>query len=164
MVDYTKSKIYKIESITGEGLVYIGSTTRDYLSHVLSGHHEDYKNYKKGIRGNVRSFELFDEYGFENCRIVLIEEFKANNINELKQRVAHFISSMDCINKKTVIGRTSKQYHIDEHESIRAQQNKKYECTVCGSIISTGGKAIHERSKKHLKFVENVNTNNVLEV
>ena len=43
--DYSKGKIYKIEPICDhdEGDIYIGSTTKEYLSQRMTLHRNDYK-------------------------------------------------------------------------------------------------------------------------
>ena len=52
MVNYGNGKIYKIEPICDhdEGEVYIGSTTKDYLSQRMDTHRADYKSWLKGGR------------------------------------------------------------------------------------------------------------------
>ena len=48
--DYSKGKIYKIEPICehDEGEVYIGSTTKDYLSQRMVFHREGFNYWKTG--------------------------------------------------------------------------------------------------------------------
>ena len=50
MINYNNGKIYKIEPINGEdGDIYIGSTTKEFLSQRLATHRGEYKQYlKKG--------------------------------------------------------------------------------------------------------------------
>jgi len=74
MTDYTKTKIYKIESHLGDK-VYVGSTAKEYLSQRFQQHKQSYKLWKEGKASKVMSYDLFDEYGHENCQIVLIEEY-----------------------------------------------------------------------------------------
>ena len=75
MVNYQNGKLYKIESHQGDK-IYIGSTTKEYLSQRFVAHRDDYKQYKKGKTiGKMTSFNLFDEYGLDNCFITLIESF-----------------------------------------------------------------------------------------
>jgi hypothetical protein len=49
MIDYTKTKIYKIWSHLGDKL-YIGSTTKKYLSERMAYHRTDYKSWKKTMQ------------------------------------------------------------------------------------------------------------------
>ena len=72
--NYKNGKIYKIEPIDGEdGDVYIGSTTKEYLSQRMTAHRSSYNHWKKGKRGKTYSFVLFEKYGVDNCKIILLE-------------------------------------------------------------------------------------------
>ena len=71
-MDYSNGKIYRIESSKGDK-VYIGSTTKKYLSQRRDKHRCNYKDWNKGNdQGKLSLFILFDEYGVENCSIILI--------------------------------------------------------------------------------------------
>ena len=48
MVNYNNSKVYKIWSHAGDK-IYIGSTTKDYLSKRMTDHRSAYKLYKEKI-------------------------------------------------------------------------------------------------------------------
>ena len=61
MIDYLKTKIYKIESHLGDK-VYIGSTTNEYLSQRFQNHKSSYKRWKQEKPNSfTTSFLLFDE-------------------------------------------------------------------------------------------------------
>ena len=71
-MNYKNGKIYKIESHLGDK-IYIGSTTKQYLSQRFVNHRSDFKMWQnEKIPRRVNSFILFEEYGVENCEIVLI--------------------------------------------------------------------------------------------
>ena len=93
--DYSKGKIYKIEPICDhdEGDIYIGSTTKEYLSQRMTTHKADYNRWKLGLRNNVSSFALFKKYGIENCRIILIESVNASSFDELNKVEAMHIKN-----------------------------------------------------------------------
>ncbi|AIW01906.1 MAG: hypothetical protein ASQ68_gp16 [Yellowstone Lake virophage 6] len=97
--DYSKTKIYKIWSLLGDK-IYIGSTTKEYLSQRMTRHRSAYTFYKKLNKGYLTSFILFDEYGIENCFIELLEAKQCNNIDELKQLEGSYIRSLECVNKR----------------------------------------------------------------
>jgi hypothetical protein len=79
MNKYSNGKIYQIESNVGNK-IYIGSTVKKLLCDRMSGHRYDYKRWKDGNKQRIyKSFEMFDEYGLENCKIVLIENYPCNN-------------------------------------------------------------------------------------
>jgi len=155
MNKYEKAKIYKIESLLGNK-IYIGSTTNDYLSNRMAKHRNRYKDYKLEKGDKYYSFDVFDEYGIENCVITLIENYKCNDINELRERERFHIKSLDCVNKN-IPTRTLKEYYIDNQKKIKDRskkrydtiKNEKFECE-CGSIISKAGKYRH--LKEHCKL------------
>ncbi len=166
-MDYKNGKIYKIESHLGDK-INIGSTTKKYLSQRMDQHRSDYKRWKNGTRGITRSFTLFEEYGVENCSIILIELCSCSSKDELNSKEAHYIKTLECVNKK-VPGRTKSEYRKDNPEKIRTIANKfyhknkeaiceykqqKYECE-CGSHICLGSKSEHNRTKKHTQYLGN---------
>lgn len=69
-MDYSKSKLYEIYSNKGDK-IYLGATTLP-LTKRLKKHINKYKS-EYEICCSVK--ELFDEYGYENCKIRLIENF-----------------------------------------------------------------------------------------
>ena len=92
-MDYNNGKIYRIESLKGNK-VYIGSTTKKYLSQKMDKHRSNYKAWKKGNdQGKLSLFILFDEYGVENCDIVLIETFSCLSKDELRAKEAYHIKA-----------------------------------------------------------------------
>ena len=67
---YHNGKIYKITDI-GYNKCYIGSTCEE-LSQRMARHRIKYKCFLNGsIQDKTRSFDLFNEYGIENCKIEL---------------------------------------------------------------------------------------------
>ena len=100
MVNYNNSKVYKIVSDLGD-LVYIGSTTKNYLSSRLAEHRSAYKTRNNGIKkGKFSSYQLFNEYGPENCNIYLLELVICDSKNELLARERYHIERIECINRK----------------------------------------------------------------
>ena len=135
MVNYQNSKLYKIEPIVDhvEGDIYIGSTTKPYLSQRMDTHRSDYKRWKLGKGGHIRSYDLFDKYGIENCHILLIESYPCETRDELTSRESHFIRTLKCVNK-VIPDRTIKEYQkmyyeinsdtIKEKNKIYKEKNK----------------------------------------
>jgi hypothetical protein len=119
MIDYNNGKIYKIEAMNGdEGDIYIGSTTKKLLSERMSGHKYLYKKWKLNETNKTMSFDLFDKYGFDNCKIILIENVNANSKDELLARESYHIINLDCINK-VIPNRTRKKYQEDNDEKLK---------------------------------------------
>jgi len=162
-MNYKNGKIYKIESHLGDK-IYIGSTTKQYLSQRLVHHRYDYKEWQSGKRPRrVCSFILFDEYGIENCDIVLIESYPCDTKDELHAREAHYIRTMSCVNR-VIPGRVQKEYKEDNVERIKVRDkvyreaNKerirmKIQCD-CGSVYSYNDKSRHFKCNKHLIYLE----------
>lgn len=124
MTNYNNGKIYKIEAINGEdGDVYIGSTTKQYLSQRMTAHRYDYKRYLDGKRENVTSFKLFEKYGVDNCIIILLESVNANSKDELLAREAHYIKSVACVNRCIPL-QTSKEYKKANKDKIFIQRKE----------------------------------------
>jgi hypothetical protein len=125
MTKYNKGKIYKIEPIQEheEHELYIGSTTKDKLCQRMAAHRSDYKQYKQGKRSKITAFDLFDKYGIDNCNILLIEECKCENKDELIAREGYYVRTSKCINKY-IPDRKKKEYNQLEH---RKQYVKAYD-------------------------------------
>jgi hypothetical protein len=120
MTDYSKTKIYKIESHLGDK-IYIGSTAKQYLSQRFQQHKSAYKQWKNGKCSKITSYELFDEYGVDNCQIVLIEEYPCNNKDAKNAKESHYIRELQCVNKY-IPGRTGKQYYEDNKDKKKQYQ------------------------------------------
>ena len=151
MPNYSLTKIYKIESHLGDK-IYVGSTAKQYISQRLQQHKNGYKQWKEDKISKTTSYDLFDEYGPDNCQIVLIEEYPCSCKDAKNAREGHFIRELDCVNK-CILGRTNKQYKQDNREKI-IEQRKLYIDCECGCKILNDSKARHQRSKKHINRIK----------
>ena len=173
MVNYNNGKIYKIEAINGKPEdIYIGSTTL-LLCKRMAQHRE----------GKCSSKILFEKYGVENCKIILIENVNVNTKEELLQKEAFYIRSLECVNKQIPL-RTKKEYkHI--YDIVNKQKNSEYNTEryfrnheenkikgkeaqarfretdssikcICGGTHDKSHKSAHLRSQKHQKFINNI--------
>lgn len=140
---YEKAKIYKIWSTQGNK-IYIGSTTKDYLSQRMTAHRGDYKKWKRGTHGHVASYILFEEYGLENCFIELLEAKSCSSIDEVRRLEGKYIRELECVNKciagqtrheyikqytennKEHITEYKKNYYNDNKDEIKEKQTKYY--------------------------------------
>ncbi len=119
MVNYSNGKIYKIEPLNGEeGDIYIGSTTKKHLSQRMDTHRSDYKRFLNGKYSCVTSFKLFEKYGVDNCKIILLESVNAKCKDELEARQAHFIKTLQCVNKVIPL-RSNKEYKEENKDKIK---------------------------------------------
>ena len=124
-INYNNGKIYKIEAINGEeGDIYIGSTTKQYLSQRMTKHRENYNRWKQGKHHKVSSYDLFEKYGISNCQIILLENCPCESKDQLHARESHHIKTLNCINK-CIPGRTRREYYEDKKDQV-LERNKQY--------------------------------------
>ena len=76
MSKYQNGKIYKIVNV-GYNKCYTGSTCEE-LSQRMARHRHSYNTYLKSNNNLERSHLLFDEFGIENCLIILVEQYPCN--------------------------------------------------------------------------------------
>ena len=165
MPDYENGKIYEIVPMCEheEHEIYIGSTTRKYLSQRLQEHKNDYKRYLKEKYSHVTLYKLFIKYGVDNFNIYLLENYKSNDVNQLKAKEGEYIRNNKCINKKTE-GRTRQEYndtHKEEkHEWYMKHRNEILErhkiqivCS-CGCEVTKSHISRHIKSKKHINLMK----------
>ena len=118
-MNYKNGKIYKIESHLGDK-IYIGSTTKQYLSQRFSQHRSDFTRWKSGSKvSHLSAYDVFEEYGLENCNIVLIEMCPCNSKDELHAREAHYIKLMNCVNKN-IPCRCAKEWRHENKDAIKS--------------------------------------------
>ena len=167
MVNYQNGKIYKIEDVNGE-MCYIGSTTKDKLCQRMAEHRNSYTCFKNGKMRHTTVYNIFEKYGVENCRILLIELVACNTKDELASREGHYIRSIECVNK-VIPDRTVKEYHIT-NKDVEQLRNKAYRATnkdvlhakraeqftcECGSSFTHGNKTRHGQRQHHLEYIAN---------
>jgi len=173
MPDYSKSKIYKLESLSS-GLLYIGSTCQT-LSQRFSEHFRDLRRYKNGKRDYVSSFKVIE---YEDCKIYLVEDYPCDRKEQLLAREGEWIRKIDCVNK-VIPGRTGKQYYLDNAEKINKRINKYKQNNIdkvkilnkkwykinadrintpnnceCGGKYTTGNISKHLNTNRHQLFLE----------
>ena len=146
-MNYKNGKIYKIESHLGDK-IYIGSTTKQYLSQRMGFHRSDYKKWMNNKSGYVRVYDLFNEYGIDNCLITLIEMCPCNTRDELRAKEGFYIKSLPCVNKN-VAGRSQKEYNAEHKEQRKQSQKDFYENHPNYS------KEYYEANKEHYNELHN---------
>ena len=174
---YQNGKIYKIVDV-GYTKCYIGSTT-ETLSQRMARHRSKYnKEFTKGKGDQTRTHWLFDEFGVENCKIELIENYPCKNREELERQEGIHIKANDCINK-IIAGRTRQEYYQDENDYICFRQDiyrelhpekrqeegrRRWERVKhkmleqhlcgCGKTYTYGHKKRHEKSQTHQNYLK----------
>ena len=121
---YQNGKIYKIVDV-GYNKCYIGSTCES-LSKRMERHRKCYKLYQHNGKVDTRARLLFEEFGVENCKIELIENYACESKEELLRKEGQFIQCMECVNK-CVAGRTPQEYKQQHKEHYKQLQKERYE-------------------------------------
>lgn len=163
---YQRGKIYTIRHPDSEKY-YIGSTCEPYLSRRFGKHKIDYKRYLNDKSHNVSSYRLF-ELGLNECYIELLELYPCNSKEQLNKREGELIRlyKNDIVNKN-IPCRTKKQWYEVNKEKISEQTKERYESNKeqisertkvkytcdCGSILRKNDKSRHERTLKHIEFI-----------
>ena len=118
MPDYKNGKIYKIVD-ANEEMIYVGSTTQT-LSQRMTLHRSVYKSNPNALSCHA----IFDKYGVENTKILLLELCPCDTKEELLKKEGEHIKLLACVNKR-IEGRTQKEYNLAHKEQIK-EQNKEY--------------------------------------
>ena len=141
-INYEKSKIYKITN--KEGLYFIDRTTDTYLSKRLIFLRKSYENY---LKDNKKKYEPYFKI-FENGEYttISIEDFKCENIKQLKTRVEEIVNLEENKNELCL-----------NHKKVPVKRNiSKVKCEVCKVEVALNQKARHEKGKFHNSFLKNV--------
>ena len=119
---YENGKIYKITDI-GYNQAYVGSTC-ERLRKKIERHRAKYNPFKAGTtKKNLSVFEIFDEFGIEDCKVELIENYRCNCKEKLLIREGHYIKNTDCGNK-VVPHRTEEERKEVEREYYYKAKDK----------------------------------------
>ena len=125
MPNYQQGKINKIWN-NGYDKCYIGSTTQT-LSDRMGNHRCHYRNWLKDSKKFCTVYDLFIEYGLENCKIELLEIFSCNSRSELEAREGHHQRENQCVNKNKCTGFTSDYHFKDpEYSKLYRETNKEH--------------------------------------
>ena len=117
-MSYTNGRIYKVLNTIDDD-IYVGSTCQS-LSKRMALHRSDAKKNKQ----NTPFFMKMREHGVEHFYIELIEEFKCDTIEQLRQREGHYIREMGTLNK-AIAGRSKKEYREENAEYLK-EKKKEY--------------------------------------
>ena len=129
---------------------------------------------------------LFDEFGLDNCKIELLENFPWDNKEQLRQREGYYIRNNDCVNKriecrtrkeykdehkedmrkyriehKEQIAQKAHEYRINNKESRNEYKRKKCRCDVCNGNYTQDSKAKHEKTNKHINALLCIETTGI---
>lgn len=125
---YQQGKIYKIVSPHTEK-IYIGSTTKQYLSQRLAKHKSDFKEWLKHGKHNVTSYRLLE---LGDVEIMLLETYPCNSKDELHKKEREYIENFkDIVVNHVIPTRTKMEYDIiyynNNLERISERSKQYYE-------------------------------------
>ena len=133
-----------------------------------------YKKFKDNGKGKQSLvYRIFDEFGFTNCKIELVELYPCKTIEELKDRENRYIRSQPCINTsveppdgearrksnleyakkyyvehKDEIKQRKEKYRVENEDTISAHNSEQIKCPYCGSTTNRASLRKHKfRSK-----------------
>jgi len=143
---YQFGKIYKLTS-EHTNKIYIGSTCQELLCSRLKQHNIQYKGWKKGKRGYLTSFELF-ELGI--VQITLLENYPCDTNDKLLTRERYWIEQ----HRHIILNKYNPIRPDEEHKKIIKQYHKqRYENNK--ERITEYNKQYYEANKeKHKQYRE----------
>jgi len=121
--NYENTKIYKIVCNVS-GLIYIGATTKKYLSQRLDAHISSFKSFKAGK--NTRETTSYKVLEAGDYYIELLELCNCSNIEEQSVKERYYVDLIDCVNKY-IPGRTTKEYLQDNKNKIKEYKIRNQE-------------------------------------
>jgi len=128
--DYGKGKIYMIRCNKTQ-LIYIGSTTKQYLSQRMGRHVACYKHWTNGKGPYMSSFDIIKNGDYI---ILLVELYPCKSNDELRMREQYHIDlNVWCMNKNRAYSTAEqhkaqiKEYYETHKEAITEQKKGYYE-------------------------------------
>jgi len=107
---YSRGKIYTIRCRTDDSLVFVGSTSQQYLCQRFACHKNNCKRGKSGsLYKHITGNDWSDWY------IELHESYPCNSRDELCRREGEVIREIGTVNKN-IAGRTRKEFFQDNPE------------------------------------------------
>ena len=156
-------KFYKIIN-NQDDTIYIGSTIQPLYKRI----NEHRKRFRNKNLNQYSSSILFDKYGIENCKIILIDEIWVNHKEERNKIEQNYIDEFKdfCVNKyyvfKTdeVIKEQKNKYYQTRwdknKEKILLEKSKEYICEICNCKMRQDNIGRHNKSIKHNTALEYV--------
>jgi hypothetical protein len=117
-------RVYRIVAIEGPE-VYVGSTFLAIRDRFIS-HKKQYKQWKNDKGGRCSVYELFDKYGVDGCRMILIKEYMVEDRAHLEVYETLWVKKMKAINRYEPCGRLLiKQYQKQRYKANKERINEQ---------------------------------------
>jgi hypothetical protein len=149
---YEKGKIYKI---TCNNETFYGSTIDDLDKLFIR-----LVDYYKGKLKNSPLYILFDKYGYENCKIELVENYPTSTFNNLRNREMDYVLNNNCVNRIPV-ELIRKELPVDDSdkEQKKKERVKAWRFRNRDKINETHRKYIEEHKDKFREYQRNYQKN-----
>jgi len=134
---------------------YIGST-KDMKTR--KANHKSRCTNENSPKYNYKLYKYIRSNGGYSCWSYEILEYIRNSINvyELRNVERKYIEQLKPSLNSEIPNRTKEEYMVqyleDNRELINQKKKKKFNC-ACGGKYTRGGKARHEKTKKHLNYI-----------
>ena len=152
--NYNKTIFYKI-ICRDEGIndKYVGHTTN---FRERSRNHKSACNNPTDEHYNYKLYKFIRENGgFDNFKIVIIEERNYNSKKEATVHEGYLINILEASLNIVMPGRTKqewkKQYAQENRERQKQRISKAFECPCCKCLITWGSRSKHYKTTKHQK-------------
>ena len=110
----------------------------------MDKHRSDYKKYLNGSVKFLSIFNLFDEFGVENCKIEWVEDYPCSSKRELHKREGEHQKNCDCVNK-LIAGRSKR--NIITIIGKKLERNKKNNTSITKNTTERRPKNIITKTK-----------------
>ena len=158
MPNYSKGKIYTIRCKNDDSKIYVGSTCQT-LAKRLCQHKKDSTNVEK--YPNHRFYRTLDNW--DDWYIELYELFPCQSKEELNKKEGEVIRQIGTLNRG-IAGRSTTEWKRENPEKVAIYREKDKlreietgRCTImpceCGGRYSMKSIRTHERSQKHINFL-----------
>lgn len=145
--------MYKLKN-TVDADFYVGSTCSSLVKR-RGGHKKDAVK-----RPNAKVYTHFNNIGWDNVMIELIENFPCNSKDELLKREQELIDELaPTLNMHKAFGYDHKVYNANYHavnkQAIADRKAIKILCE-CGVTAGKASIASHKKTKKHFEYINNL--------
>ena len=130
---------------------YIGST-KDLKERKRC--HKKACNTENSLKYNYKVYQYIREHGgYSSWKYEILEHIRNSiNIIELRNVERKYIEELKPGLNSDIPNRTHDEYMTKYREDNKERINKKFNC-VCGGKYTRSNKAKHEKSRKHLNFI-----------
>ena len=126
----------------------------------MAKHHVKYRIYLNTGNFSYKVRDIFDEFGIDNCKIELIEEYPCESKMQLSKREGFHMQNTNCVNKR-VEGQYLNQheYWVHNKERLSELKSEKFVCDTCQGCYTRDHRSHHVKTLKHQNAVLQLRSN-----